>query len=306
MERTRQVGRGLLVAAAAAAGLSLWLIFGLDSLPFAAPSTNVDTGGRVDLPLRSGIDSKYFRVVATDSSARWFIVTQPGHVLVKGAASNMAHLDAATGFRVLHIPSGRYLLSATPQGAKQASHGALEVTPIARLNAGDVVMLSGTQWTPFVLQLDPATDSKGKSIWRAAVPVRVEIGLSEDASQPSLRILPLVNGVEFTHPDVTDGSQAARERLITYPQPQPLTLFTANHVMPLYPTSREMQPLAVENAEARVEVTYRPPVNVVASERTNPPARRSQAQSARLEPGLEQSDRAGRGRKGLPAEEMDR
>jgi hypothetical protein len=260
--RARFAGRGLILAAAAAAVASLWLTLGLDSVPLAVNHTNVDGGGRFGIRLRSRLDSEYFRLVATDSSARWFLVTLPKHVLVKGAATNLAYLDSMSGLRVVHIPSGRYLLSATPDGSSPTSDGALEIAPIAPLNAGDVVRLSGTKWTPFVLQLNPGTDSKGKPIWRADVPVRVEIGLAIDESQPSLRILPLVNGVEFTHPDVTDGSQAAKERLITYPQPQPLALFTANHLTPLYLTSREMQPLAIENAEARVEVTYRPPANI--------------------------------------------
>ena len=56
------VGRGLLLAAGAAALVSLWLTFGTDSLPFAASSLPMDGGGSVPIHLRSGVDSSYFRI----------------------------------------------------------------------------------------------------------------------------------------------------------------------------------------------------------------------------------------------------
>ena len=119
MERTRQVGRGLLVAAAAGAVLSLWLVFGRDSVPFAVPNTIVDAGVRLPVRLSSGVDSEYFRIVSTDNSARWFVVTPPDHVVVKVAGTTLEPLDETIGFHVLHVPPGRYLLSATPDSLRR-------------------------------------------------------------------------------------------------------------------------------------------------------------------------------------------
>jgi hypothetical protein len=250
-ERSRVLGRGLLLASAAVAGLALWFTFGRDSVPLAAQTIDVSAGARIPIDLRSAVDSSYFRIETTAGS-RWFVARAPAGVTVKGVNTRIVGTSVDA---VMHLPPGQHLMSAI-SSARRAVSGNFELHAIRHLEPGDTIEPSTVKWTPFVLRLEelPA-DGEATRIWRAELPVVIRRGGPRPASA-TLWLRPLLAGAAF---DVSAG--ALKERLITFAKPQ----LPGTFIMPEPPAKAsayylgpDMQPFDIDDqGRARLLVTHR-------------------------------------------------
>jgi hypothetical protein len=170
--RRRRLIRATLVAASMAVVPAYLLLFGRDSIPFAAPRYTIPAKA-VSIRLKANQpDSAYFRL--RPAGGGWHLIEMPPTTI--HIALNPREVLRGGTPSLLYVPAGGVTLSATrPLGAgPERAETVLSISGLPELADGQTLEVGGTKWTPFTARLIEQPAKSGFRTWRAELNLRLK------------------------------------------------------------------------------------------------------------------------------------